>query len=71
MTPGANSKAIANGRLGVDVPGNGRVLPVDFFEDAQNMAVRCSVVSPHPPSGSVANGVALALQRHRTNRDQR
>jgi len=35
-TSGANSEAISNGHLGVDVASNGRVSPVDVFEDAQS-----------------------------------
>ena len=46
-TPGANSEATANGRFGVDVAGNGRVSPVDVFQDALDMAVNRSVVSSH------------------------
>ena len=49
-TPGANSEATANGRFGVDVAGNGRVSPVDVFQDAQDMVVKRSVVSSHHPS---------------------
>jgi len=49
-TPGANSEATANGRLGVDVAGNGRVSPVDVFQDALDMAVNRSVVSSQHPS---------------------
>ena len=48
-TPGANSEAIANGCLGVDVgAGMGRVSPVDVFEDTQDIAVSRSVVSAQP-----------------------
>mmetsp|Transcript_60288 Transcript_60288/g.97702 ORF Transcript_60288/g.97702 Transcript_60288/m.97702 type:complete len:80 (-) Transcript_60288:112-351(-) len=49
-TPGVNSEATANGRFGVDVAGNGRVSPVDVFQDAQDMAVNRSVVSSQHPS---------------------
>jgi len=50
-TPGANSEAIANGRLSVDDAGNEHVSPVDVFDD-QDMAVTVnpSVVSPRRPS---------------------
>ena len=49
-TPGANSEAITNGRLGVIVASNGRVSPVNVFEDAQKLAVSSSVVFLTPPS---------------------
>jgi len=49
-TPGANSEATANGRFGVDVAGNGRVSPVDVFQDPLDMAVNRSVVSSQHPS---------------------
>jgi len=37
-TPGAHSKATTDGRLGVNVAGNGRVLLADVFKDAQDLA---------------------------------
>ena len=48
-TPSANSEVIVNGLFGVISAGNGRVSPVEVFEDAQDMAVSRSEFPLTPP----------------------
>ena len=64
-TPSANSEAIVNGLFGVVSAGNGRVSPVEDFEDAQDMAVSRSEFPLTPPSrclGSSRAAISISFE---------